>query len=939
LLRAVTKNQPENRISKRRDADAPLASATGGRNFVTGSGQATPGRHGACGAEEAGVETTPVGAVAAALAHVSRIVWAERAVSGSLDDWHPEHTNVLVLSYRSAFEFLWRFDQAFLDWLRAPNVMVLVWDETPPDTGQPSTIRTRDYVTALDWAAACAMAVSRAHQSSPASLIVVDLASAQQPSADAVKLLPRLQDSTCPVVPWLHILPATLMPSLLTQVLRSAVAPAAHASFTGLLSQLWTRALGDPAKPGDRHAIANLVGPRVLLGALEPGATPVAAPTRHVTALDAQLKLLGIMAAPADDPLPPLGRLVWEEQFDTVVLIDDMADHGWSDVLSRLLDLNAGEIVVVQQVDTDQAFGPAQNQSLLAFLKASFAEDTSTIFDHPLTGARPLVFLDLRLFAHYDAELRRAFVRDLLAVAESANRCRLPADAIPHSDLDDIRAWLDDAHDVEGPGDRLVLTLLPRLLALASPLTPFVIFSTATHRLMFNKLEPYPNLILEFEKPVFFSGDFDAAIARTHRLFATAVSRASRFARAARTCRSAASASAHALVVDRSLPVLEVYVDESEPRDRQHMSVGGLLVEYPSPAAAVAFSGRLRRENLVWGADRDTPGEPQPTRHLAKASAPHSDGIRREVLRRIDELARNDDIRVAAFSLRAQIAGERDPSSWQSPDAVYRTLLAQSIEAILFEWLAGRETPPQHIHLFVATRRLAESTTSLLQWQVQFGTSIGTVADPDASRARLLETATAYEHWRCDPLSLGAFRVARQDRYVTIPPNTSNDDVRIRAYSFSSDDVLPIVTDVFWRRGRDLPVKQAVGVTLSYYKTPSSSCKEERSIPLLYQLPRQMHYAADWAVSRPHLVPKTWWMAGLQDDTSKRTFQTAMRCSRLLDEPSRIAEALYQWSKMDKGPVGLRSLRRYVKARLASRVSALRTSDVDRLAELLEQVT
>jgi hypothetical protein len=146
----------------------------------------------------------------------------------------------------------------------------------------------------------------------------------------------------------------------------------------------------------------------------------------------------------------------------------------------------------------------------------------------------------------------------------------------------------------------------------------------------------------------------------------------------------------------------------------------------------------------------------------------------------------------------------------------------------------------------------------------------------------------------------------------TNPRGGGRGRVGLMGYSFTFDDVFPLIGEIFARRGYQKKVQRAVGVGFKYYD------QSRQATPL--QLPRQIHYAADYVLHDLAAVPRELWEKGFQDSVGD-CFGHIVDASRAADDPARSAEALLAWSRV--GAVPQYSIARWVGPRVGQLASDL----------------
>jgi hypothetical protein len=276
-------------------------------------------------------------------------------------------------------------------------------------------------------------------------------------------------------------------------------------------------------------------------------------------------------------------------------------------------------------------------------------------------------------------------------------------------------------------------------------------------------------------------------------------------------------------------------------------------------------------------------------------------------LRKVAQLAEREKIQIAAFSLQGQqyAPSRSDPFG---PDHVYRSLLRDNLELLFYDWLPHTVSPaPSTVAVHVATRVLGDGSASgpeLLSLARRFGLGIR------------LRNVAAKVPWGlsfldCSSASFSGSDLAGIDAYVLVtletrlvliiddkalsalPPSLSciprQPVTDLQVFSFSHEDVHPLVTEVFSRRPHRQPphVIEAKGVRLEYGSAPNLTP---------HQLPRPIHFVADWVISKPSLIPKTWLKLGFQRVQNNALLQT-LQTSRLVDEPGSFIRAATLWCR------------------------------------------
>jgi hypothetical protein len=722
----------------------------------------------------------------------------------------------LVVSYREDFSWLWRLDNELLGWMETgPRAVVLVWDGMPSGISA-DIVNVADTLTAMDWAVALSLAsVHRRltrQSASPWRLILLDLASDKHVLAQNVRLFTRLYDGG--LLPWIKVHRPDSAEEFLKEIQAVAVS-GPNEEVVEMLRTLWSSLLIRPS--ASRHTIANLVGPRVLLdtgGAKgRDGQTGVSAPAADsvtTDALDSLLTALKLM------PHRPEGRLgfawvhsdIWAGEIDKFVLLDDMHDLGWAAFLERALDVSSHSDSSKTEETRVRAFGDPSAQVFGSNGDASLVEliEKSLKTGERLSlcgGSREVLFLDLRLFTRQGIGSEAAFIRRLVDLARDVGKRKqgLPWPGFAEEEIAATSRWVSTPTE-EHADYHVALTFFPRLLALADPWLPIVLFSSTGRREIVERLRPYANIILDFEKPRFFGDQFEEVVAETRIRLDRAIRYAVRIARGRRLCLPLWRATLPKV----SLPfdphrscLIQVYVDEDRSVEEEGFRVGGLAIAFPDETAALQFNREILQQGLVWG---PTDLNPKPTGALLqKEGLPWRDYENR-IFAPVENMLENLKAFAVGFSLRrpAHIPWARDPLDLTSPgclDNVYRRLVCEALEVLLLERLPILLGGAQCEHsIFVATRLRTKS-----------------IADDDST-------------WDELPSRFGV-------------QTFTTENGQLAFVSVGVDSVFPLIAEILSGEAdagtKGLKVRTARGARLSYGSDPISSEK----------LPRPTHFLAD----------------------------------------------------------------------------------------------
>jgi hypothetical protein len=197
----------------------------------------------------------------------------------------------------------------------------------------------------------------------------------------------------------------------------------------------------------------------------------------------------------------------------SVFVVDDQLQQGWGRFVCRLF---GNEKISNEKFETDKfvqlnstqkikIFGCLGSNPLITFLQNKAISDRRDFHVQISQEQNPspeLILLDLRLYAKITEAQQQAQL--LLEIIEKQIKVcgnKLAWPEIAKEELEHIKSWCDGkaSSAVETPDDALLL--LPRLLALALPLTPIILFSSTNQSRIREKLKPYQNIFTGFEKP------------------------------------------------------------------------------------------------------------------------------------------------------------------------------------------------------------------------------------------------------------------------------------------------------------------------------------------------------------------------------------------------------------------------------------------------------
>lgn len=265
------------------------------------------------------------------------------------------------------------------------------------------------------------------------------------------------------------------------------------------LARQWSATL---TQSKDHHDINNVIGPGFLGKKSRPVDGVRGAFHTRLLWCDLEITQVGI-----NQWTPPSKRLF--EKPLSVLIVDDHLINGWGEFICKSLGkgfnkpqhCNSG-FEKISEADSDKMniYGSTGPDPLIQFLEKAKFEDrdfTQQVmpFGENEEGISPeVILLDLRL-----PDLNKEKVKKLLTLLpEKTNKLAWPA--IEKKEVEGIGDWCEGNFNDDQDADKALL-LLPRLLAMALPLTPIILFSATGQTWIKETLKPYQNIFTGFEKP------------------------------------------------------------------------------------------------------------------------------------------------------------------------------------------------------------------------------------------------------------------------------------------------------------------------------------------------------------------------------------------------------------------------------------------------------
>lgn len=820
-----------------------------------------------------------------------------------------------IFDYGADFNAIWNLDS-----LQDLEHAIVVWADTPVDP-DVHPVTTEHYLTPFDWAI---VACAKHHK---LRVTVLDLRSGEHDEADmnaskeqkdapyAALRWYRTQRPGC--VPWLRrlgikdLVDVANLDDLVTTLTKTAGNGEPIVTAREALRMLPICHL-DLSERADHHAIANLVGPLVLLDRVSrPFATPGQSKghsANHRQALHQMLATAGFVPEPRACPGAGESSAAAGNSFPfapsdnvRIVLLDDQWHQGWGEWVCKMVGVPFVPVAGLSQrpqrisgAGRVEVFAAHDPGWLIGRLSGSDKRFRLSVTDSQ-KPAQDILLMDLRLFTGRDSQEEPflARLRPLCKRFESGKH-----------------AWrgITQAEAEATAGTSIARSLLPRLVALTDLSMPIVLFSSTADRQFVEHFRDYGNIITTFAKPRLLGNRYaqeettsafraalqDASSLSAGRFFVRRLLEVAEEAKA--TARSFLSADngdaakAGEKAGTQPWTYAELYLDESGKEEGQWFKAGGYIALHKDEASVknVTFGTK------TWGFSRD---EPFSTRasidYWKKASglwsAARGNGNQeQQVKAELQERARvaKEAIENAGGRLAACLIRKAQAEVLPGPDATYRAMAAAIIEFFLFDWLPALEHAAQlspgtmKAGVFLGTRQWVTEAENVIKNQWNYGLAINILRrgniPPNAKRVKPdptenLEPSVGYNSK--DGLALSA----------------GGSDFAIAGTSMGSGDAYPLVVAIAQQRGLssvDYRLQRAVAVRLDDFDNYLTT---DRWPP---ELPRQIHFASDdFLGGTGERIVQGPLDAGFESEHSP-AFAAFLRASRGLDSLSTLPRGL-----------------------------------------------
>lgn len=259
-------------------------------------------------------------------------------------------------------------------------------------------------------------------------------------------------------------------------------------------------------RSGDRHKVANLITPMILLEGVKSQRISedlVSLKNKimnpQIVALTEELRALQLMAIPDNQSGPKREHI--KSIRDTiaktpdlqVVLLDDQYRRGYQDILEHVL---AGKAQLICHDRSKEILRTLETKWKSMTQPITTPGWRGSIFDQPT-----ILLLDLRLWS--DSDTMKSFFKELADIFILYKKIiREPLDEqrkMLHEDWEFVKASISLYPDKE---DLIALTILPRLISIVDPFLPIILFTSASQRQTLERFTDYPSIITSFRKPM-----------------------------------------------------------------------------------------------------------------------------------------------------------------------------------------------------------------------------------------------------------------------------------------------------------------------------------------------------------------------------------------------------------------------------------------------------
>lgn len=452
----------------------------------------------------------------------------------------------------------------------------------------------------------------------------------------------------------------------------------------------------------DHHDVNNVIGPGLWGKKSRPDGMLGAFHTR-LSWCDFNLEVRGDDID--DTGKKSLERLEKENLFDkplSVLIIDDHLMEGWGEFVCKFLKIEFelqhccnSRFKKIGGKNSMNIYGCTGPDPLIQFLqnakcKSKFGhrDFSQQIMPNGDEISPEIILLDLRL-----PDPSKENIKRLLKCLPDQTR-GLSWDSINSEEIDSIKDWCDGKSN-DNQASYKALLLLPRLLAMALPLTPIILFSSTGQARIKEPLKPYQNIITGFEKPRVLSNPESVkdSIAVLHEALGKAVEMMRlrlQLAHAQKAVKIADNERCKNGISKNGISNhhVEIYADETEIENNNNDIVSGLAVCVFESQEAEQLQSKLECQHqkgngVVWAKNK---GKLSETPELKKEIISETQNQQVDlVLSLLRGLSINNRSNWSVVATRCEISNPNNTISLASfPDAALDAALRFNLEFSLF---------------------------------------------------------------------------------------------------------------------------------------------------------------------------------------------------------------------------------------------------------------
>jgi hypothetical protein len=532
----------------------------------------------------------------------------------------------VVIPYAGNEEVLWSFETTRLQELlekakNGRNGIVIIWD-APSSSVFAGLSQAAEYLNPLTWAL-CAV-----RKTTDLSVTVLDFNAASHADYSICRVLQAIDPPKRPFRLLVH--PTSCIAEYLAAPPKDA---SESKTISDLLAHHLRTILTERGEENIPHQLASYVGPMILMGARQDNPPPQCA----VLSLLRKIELLQEGDGNTTHK-EKQHEAMFSGQKVRLLLVDDQCDKGWEAWVKSIVDVEGPKCFVeststpetlVDALDSLLPKGAGQHHGMVSDCRfrlgtalgrltptARIAPPSQAGDASPQDEAATVLLLDLRLFARTpeaEEEEVRFVDQRVLPLCRRFTQSRHPSLArlgFSGKELYDAEQWCNKPTRKQRTYLN-VLSLLPRLMALADFSLPIVLFSSTGQRRVIELLKEYGSIITDFAKPCFTGAEGQDLVEETEQGFRNALAKAANTVRTTRRVQEICSLHLtqykKALAAFREMKYIEVFHEECRDEHDPLFRVGAFAVGFRSEAEAEALEKCIKTNGPVF---YDRPGRP-----------------------------------------------------------------------------------------------------------------------------------------------------------------------------------------------------------------------------------------------------------------------------------------------------------------------------------------